>query len=81
MARRGFYEDYIKDKTQKQMEHTERPAMIRQSFGTAVIEFFSKLFAAVFYLCVITLSSTGLTCLINRPIRDMLFELVKNMFF
>ena len=81
MARRGFYEDYIKAKTQNQTEHTERPAMIRRSFGTAVFEFLAKLFTAVLYLCVIFLSSVGLTTLINRPLRDMLFEIIQNMFF
>ena len=39
MARRGFYEDYRQEKQKNQADQTNRPAMIRHSFGTAVIEF------------------------------------------
>ena len=47
----------------------------------AVIEFIMKLFTAVLYLCVIALSSVGLTTLLNRPLRDMMFEIIQNIFF
>jgi hypothetical protein len=33
------------------------------------------------YLSATVLSSVGLTALINKPLRDMLLELAKNVFF
>jgi len=71
----GFYDDYKREKQKSQ------PTVIKRSLGTAVFEFVTKLFTAVFYLCAILLSSVGLTTLINRPLRDMLYELIKNIFF
>ena len=80
MARRGFYEDYQREK-QSEGHQRDRPAMIRRGAGTAVLSFFQKLFTAVLYLTATVLSSVGLTTLINKPLRDMLFELAKKVFF
>ncbi|MDR1208769.1 MAG: hypothetical protein LBK41_00395 [Clostridiales bacterium] len=73
MAKRGFYEDY-------QREKRERPTMIRKNTGTAVISFFAKLFAAILYLTATALSSVGLTTLINKPLRDLFFETATKLF-
>jgi len=75
----GFYEDYRRKKQKSQ--NNNKTVVIKRSFGMAVFEFMAKLFTAVLYLCVIFLSSVGLTTLINRPLRDMLFEIIQNMFF
>ena len=77
---RGFYEDYQKEK-QGENQQRDRPAMIRRSAGAAVTGFFGRLFTAVLYLAATALSSVGLTTLINKPLRDMLFELVRRTFF
>ena len=53
----------------------------RRNAGTAVAGFFTKLFTAVLYLAATALSSVGLTTLINKPLRDMLFELVRKTFY
>ena len=81
MGRRGFYEDYKQEKQKNHEVQTNRPAMIRHSFGAAVMEFIIRLFTAVFYLAVIILANIGLVTILNAPIRDMLFELVKNVLF
>jgi len=81
MGRRGFYEDYKQERQKNQADHTDRPAMIRHSFGTAVIEFIIKFITAIFYLTIIILANIGLVTILNAPIRDMLFELVRNVLF
>jgi len=80
MERHGFYEDYQKEK-QVTGRQRDGPVMIQKSAGTAVLSFFHKLFTAVLYLAATALSSVGLTTLINKPLRDMLFELVQKVFF
>ena len=55
--------------------------MIRKNAGTAVLSFFHKLFTTVLYFAATALSSVGITTLINKVLRDMLFELVTNTFF
>jgi len=80
MAKRGFYEDYQREKRGEGLAR-DRPAMIRRSGLTAVTSFFSKLFTAVLYLSATVLSSIGLTTLINKPLRDMLFALVRSVFY
>jgi hypothetical protein len=93
LARRGFYEDYQEDglmlskttsnvgqREKRYVEQRERPAMIRKNMGTAVIGLFAKLFTAILYLAATALSSVGLTTLINKPLRDLLFETVANLF-
>lgn len=77
---RGFYEDYQKEK-QGDFRQRDRPAMIRGGAGTAVLGFFHKLFTAVLYIAATALSSVGLTTLLNKPLRDMLFELARKVFF
>jgi hypothetical protein len=81
---RGFYEDYIREKqagqNQSDRPHSDRSVMIRQRKGTAVLAFIRKLFTAVIYLAASALSSVGLTTLINKPLRDMLLELVTKTF-
>jgi hypothetical protein len=77
---RGFYEDYQKEK-QNEGWQRDRSAMIRWSAGAAVTGFLGKLFTAVLYLAATALSSVGLTTLLNKPLRDRLFELVRNVFF
>jgi hypothetical protein len=77
---RGFYEDYQKEK-QETGGARDRPAMIRRNAGTAIIGFIAKLFTAVLYIAATALSSVGLTTLINKPLRDMLFELARKTFF
>ena len=77
---RGFYEDYQREK-ENENHQRDRPAVIRRSAGTAVLSFFHKLFIAVLYLNATVLSSVGVTTLINKPLRDMLVELVKKTFF
>jgi hypothetical protein len=79
VARRGFYEDYQREK-QGEERQRDRPAMIKRGVGTAVLSFFHKLFAAVLYLTATALSSVGLTTLINKPLRDMLFALARQVF-
>ena len=81
MGRRGFYEDYKQEKQKNHELQTNRPAMIRHSFGMAVIEFIIKFITAVFYLVIIILANIGLVTILNAPIRDMLFNLVKNVLF
>lgn len=79
MARRGFYEDYQKNKEQK--VGSDRPVLIRNSAASAIASFISRLITTVMYLAAICLSSVGLTTLINKPLRDMLFELISKLFF
>ena len=75
--KRGFYESYRHDR-----ERQERPIIVRNAgFGTAVIEFFRSLITAVLYLAAVVLSSVGLTTLANKPLRDMLIDLVIKTFF
>jgi hypothetical protein len=80
MARRSFFEHYQKE---KQDENRERagPAVIRQSAMSAAIDFLGKLFSAVFHIAAAALSSVGLTTLINKPLREMLFALARSTFF
>jgi hypothetical protein len=80
MKMRGFFEDYQKEK-QNEGQRRDRPAMIRGSAGTAVMGFFGKLFTAVLYIAATALSSVGLTTLLNKPLRDMLFALARKVFF
>jgi hypothetical protein len=75
---RGFYEDYRKEK--QSGDARDRPAMIRRNAGMAVAVFFSKLFTAVLYLTATILSSVGLTTLINKLLRDMLFDIARSVF-
>ena len=75
--KRGFYESYKQDKEQ----HERQIIMQNTGFGTAVIEFFKSLITAVLYLAAVALSSIGLTTLANKPLRDMLFDLVIKTFF
>ncbi|MDR2903088.1 MAG: hypothetical protein LBU77_01045 [Clostridiales bacterium] len=75
-----FFEDYQRKK-QENCRPRDRPAMINKGFGTAVLGFFQKLFTAVLYLLATVLSSIGLTVLLNKPLRDMLFELALTVFF
>ena len=77
---RGFYEDYQREK-QSGGGQRDRPAIIKRGAGTAVLWFLTKLFTAVLYVAATALSSVGLTALINKPLRDMLFELVAKTFF
>jgi len=77
---RGFYEDYQKEK-QNEGRQRDSPAMIHGGAGRAVLGFFHKLFTAVLYIAATALSSVGLTTLLNKPLRDMLFELARKMFF
>ena len=79
MARRGFYEEYQREKNNENQR--DRPAIIRRNAGTAIMSFFHKFFTAVLYFTASVLSSVGLTTLINKPLRDMLAELVKKTFF
>ena len=74
---RGFYDDY-KSKQSKD-ENADRPTVIRRNFGTAFFEFLAKFFTVIIHIIVITLSSIGFTVLINGNLRDMLFELIKNI--
>ena len=74
MPNRGFYEDYQREK------QTGTHPIIRNSAGTAAMGFLVKLMTAVLYLAATALSSVGLTTLINKPLRDMLFELVGKLF-
>ena len=76
MPNRGFYDDYQRE---KQTGGQQRP-VIRKSAGAAVTGFFGKLLTAALYLTATALSSVGLTTLINKPLRDMLFELVRKLF-
>ena len=76
MSNRGFYEDYQREK----QTGTQQRSIIKNSAGTAVMGFFGKLLTAFLYLAATALSSVGLTTLINKPLRDMLFELVGNLF-
>jgi hypothetical protein len=76
---RGFYEDYQKEK-QAGNGARDRPATIRHRAGTAVMSFFTKLFTAVLYIAATALSSVGLTTLINKPLRDLLFDLARRVF-
>jgi hypothetical protein len=80
MFMRGFYENY---KFERRGDNRERdgPAVIRGGAGTAISGFFAKFFAAVLHVAAATLSSIGLTTLINKPLRDMLFVLARNTFF
>jgi hypothetical protein len=78
---RGFYEDYQKEKRNIGGSARDRPAVIKHGAGTAAASFFGKLFTAVLYIIATALSSVGLTTLINKPLRDMLFELARNTFF
>jgi hypothetical protein len=55
--------------------------LIKRSAGTAVVSFIGKLATAVLYLAAPALSSVGLTTLLNKPLRDMLFELARKTFF
>ena len=59
----------------------DRPVMIRKNAGMAVLSFFHKLFTAVLYLAATVLSSVGITTLINKALRDLLFELITKTFF
>jgi hypothetical protein len=77
---RGFYEDYKREK-QGGGSARDRPAVIKRGAGTAAIGFFGKLFTAILYIIATALSSVGLTTLINKPLRDMLFELARKTFF
>jgi hypothetical protein len=81
---RGFYEDYKREK-QNGGRQRDTPAnghaMIRRNGLTAVSGFFRKLFTAVLYIAATALSSVGLTTLINKPLRDMLFGLARKTFF
>jgi hypothetical protein len=77
---RDFYEDYER-KRHGEARQRDSPAMIRRSGFTAVKSFFTKLFTAVLYIVITALSGAGLTALLYKPIRDMLFELVQNTFF
>jgi len=75
--RRGFYEGYRQDK-----EKQERQIIVQNAgFGTAAIEFFKSLITAVLYFAAVVLSSVGLTTLANKPLRDMLIDLVTKTFF
>jgi hypothetical protein len=77
---RGFYEDYTREK-QSGGRQRDSPVMIRRNSLTAVSGFFRKLFTAVLYIAATALSSVGLTTLINKPLRDMLFGLARKTFF
>ena len=76
---RGFYEDYQREKHSG--DPRDRPAIVTRGAGAAVWWFLTKLFTAVLYIAATALSSVGLTTLINKPLRDMLFELVRRTFF
>ena len=55
--------------------------MQNAGFSTTVIEFFKSLITAVLYFAAVVLSSVGLTTLANKPLRDMLIDLVTKTFF
>jgi len=76
LPNRGFFEDYQKNK----QSGTQQRPIIRNNIGTAITGFLGKLMTAVLYLTATALSSVGLTTLINKPLRDMLFELVRKLF-
>jgi hypothetical protein len=77
---RGFYEDYRRENRDGERRR-DPPAMTRGGAGAAVLSFFRKLFAAALYIAVTAMSSVGLTTILNKPLRDMLFELARKTFF
>ena len=80
MARRGFYEEYQREKLNEGYQR-DRPAVIHRGAGNLIVTFLHKLLAAVIYLTITALSSVGLTTLINQPLRDLLFDLARKVFF
>ena len=73
--KKGFFESYSAETAQK-----ERQIIVQKKGALAVIgDFFTSLVTAIMYICMVILSSIGLTTLLNRPLRDMLFEIVTNM--
>ncbi|MDR2089112.1 MAG: hypothetical protein LBP73_07125 [Clostridiales Family XIII bacterium] len=75
---RGFYEDY---RRQKQIGGVGSVPVPTHGGAGAAVVFFGKLFAAVLYAAATALSCVGLTTLINKPLRDMLFDIARSAFF
>jgi len=82
-SNRGFYEEYKRDVHDgpRGNEQHNRPVLIQHGFRMAVWSVFTKLFAAIFYVMVLLLSSTGLTTLMYKPLRDMLIEIFTKTIF
>ena len=78
---RGFYEDYQREKNDRHGGNIrDRPTIIKRGMGTSILWFLAKLLSTIIYTAVTALSSVGLTTLINKPLRDMLIEIVKKTF-
>lgn len=78
--KRGFYEDFNKESGGK--GSAEHRIIIRNAGALAAVgEFLRSLFTALLYISAIALSSVGLTALLNKPIRDMMIELIQRTFF
>ena len=77
-AVRRFYEDYQRERSGG--AGRAGPPVIRKNAGTAVVGFFTGSITAVLCLAATILSSVGLTVLINKPLRDMLFAFARSVF-
>jgi hypothetical protein len=77
--KRSFYEDFKADRGKTAAEH--RVIVRNTGVLAAVGEFLRGLLTTALYISAVALSSVGLTALLNKPIRDMLIELVQKTFF